>query len=420
MAITVEIAFLILGGIIVIGYFGELLSKRFAIPTALLLLVMGYGLKLTGFVDVGDFIGIQDLFGSLALIVLLFDGGMSLNIMEVLFKSGKVLVVGLLITVFSMIGAAALFYAFGFDPLIGAILGAIAGGIGSSTTISIAKSISIPEEIRNFLTLESSITDIFSIILALVLTQALISGILDIQVIAQGIVGKLAIGIFIGLITGIAAMLALSRIEKGYNYMVTFAMVLLLYSVAEFLNGSGAIAVLAFGLVIGNETLIRKIIHSQEVEGNPLIQQFQKEISFFIRTFFFVFLGIVVTLGNAKNFALAFMAMVMLYIIRYAVIKYATANSPHSKYRNILTAINPRGLATAVLATYPLIVVEGQLRGGAAGHLEALVPQLSSLSEIAFYIIILSIIFTTVLVPLANPKKVGEAVDDGGLKQVKL
>ncbi|HZX33805.1 MAG TPA: cation:proton antiporter, partial [archaeon] len=336
MAITVEIAFLILGGIIVIGYFGELLSKRFAIPTALLLLVMGYGLKLTGFVDVGDFIGIQDLFGSLALIVLLFDGGMSLNIMEVLFKSGKVLVVGLLITVFSMIGAAALFYAFGFDPLIGAILGAIAGGIGSSTTISIAKSISIPEEIRNFLTLESSITDIFSIILALVLTQALISGILDIQVIAQGIVGKFAIGIFIGLITGIAAMLALSRIEKGYNYMVTFAMVLLLYSVAEFLNGSGAIAVLAFGLVIGNETLIRKIIHSQEVEGNPLIQQFQKEISFFIRTFFFVFLGIVVTLGNAKNFALAFMAMVMLYIIRYAVIKYATANSPHSKYRNIL------------------------------------------------------------------------------------
>jgi len=191
--LTVETVLLIFGGLIFIGYFGELLSKRFSIPSALLLLAIGFAFKVTGFVDVEAFIGLQDIFGTLALTILLFDGGLSLNMYEVVFKSGRVLFVGFAITTLSMIGAALLFMLMGLNPLIGAILGAIAGGLGSSTTISIVKGLSIPSEIKNFLTLESSITDVFSIILAIVFTQALVSGAFDLQLISQGIVGKFAI-----------------------------------------------------------------------------------------------------------------------------------------------------------------------------------------------------------------------------------
>src|SRR3989338_9914050 len=137
MAIPVETVLLIFGGLIFVGYFGELLSKRFSVPSALLLLAIGFAFKLTGFVNVESFIGFQDIFSTLALIILLFDGGLSLNIFEVLFKSGRVLAVGFIITVLSMIGTGLLFMLMGFNPLIGAILGAISGGLGSSTTISI-------------------------------------------------------------------------------------------------------------------------------------------------------------------------------------------------------------------------------------------------------------------------------------------
>ncbi|MCR4368290.1 MAG: cation:proton antiporter [archaeon] len=408
MAVSVEIAFLLLGGLIFIGYFGELLSRKFAIPTALLLLAIGYGLKSSGFVAVEDFIGLQDLFGSLALVVLLFDGGMSLNVLEVMFKSGRVLLVGLVITILSMIGGGLLFALVGYNPFLGVILGAIAGGIGSSTTISIAKSISLPDNIRNFLTLESSITDVFSIILAIVLTQSLVSGIFDVQILSAGIVGKFSIGLFVGIAVGITSI-ALSRIEREYNYMVTLAAVLMTFAVTEFLGGSGAIAVLTFGVLLGNEALIRKTLKMGEVEAYPMVKQFQTEISFFIRTFFFVFLGIVVTLGNTANFLIALMLIILLYVIRYIVISLATANTAYSAYKNTLTAINPRGLATAVLATYPLIVLQKTIETSPNSALESLIPSLLALSEIAFYLIILSIVFTTLLVPLTKNKEAKKA-----------
>ncbi len=423
MAVGVEIAFLIIGGLIVIGYLGELLSRRFTIPTALLLLGIGFGLRISGLVNDQDFTGLQNFFGTLALTFLLFDGALSLNIFEVMFKSGRILAVAGLITIFSMIGTAALFAILGMDPLIGAILGAIIGGIDTGITLSMTRVMTLPEEIRRFLTLESSITDVFSIILAIVLTQALLSGIINPLFIAQGIVGKFAIGIFLGLLSGVASILLLSHIEKGYNYMVTFAIVLIVYSLTEFLGGSGAISVLAFGIILGNERTVRRIIHSTEVENRPIIQQFQSEISFFIRTFFFVFLGIVVAVGNTRNFAIAFLLLLFLYLIRHIVVKLSTKNSTYSDYAGVLTAINPRGLATAVLATYPLIAVQNAIASGQNGHITGLIPQLASLSEIAFYLIILSIIFTTVLLPIANQQgnaREKEEKDLRGLEQIRL
>ena len=402
---TVETILVILGGLIFIGYFGELLSRKFSVPSALLLLGIGFALRLTGYADPAAFMGFQDIFATLALVILLFDGGLSMNVFEVLFKSGRVVVVGLLITILAMIGAAWLFMLMGINPIIGAILGAIAGGIGSSTTISMTKGLSMPDSVKNFLTLESSITDVFSIILAIVFTQALISGSLDFQFISQGIAGRFAIGVFTGLVAGVAATTVLSRIEKGYNYVVTLAIVLMLFSVTDFLAGSGAIAVLTFGLMIGNEATVRKIINPGSNLSYPVIQDLQAEISFFVRTFFFVFLGIVVAIGNVNNFIIALGLMVLLYVIRYVVIYITTAKTQFFEYRNVLSAINPRGLATAALAAYPLIVVQNILKGDPSSPVALLVPQLSALSEIAFYLIILSIVFTTILVPLANRKK---------------
>jgi len=368
-------------------------------------LLIGYGIKLSGFADAKDFVGMQELFGSFALIVLLFDGGMCLNIFDVIFKSARALCVGATITLISMVASAALFMLMGFNALTGAILGAVAGGIGSTTTISIVKSLSLPKQIRNFLTLESSITDIFSIIFAIVLTETLVSGTINFQVIFSGIIGNFAIGLLIGMAAGMGVILLFSKIQKGYNYMMTFATVILLYAVTELLSGSGAIAVLAFGVILGNELPIRKTFKIALADGSMQIKQFQNEISFFIRTFFFVFLGIIVSLGNIQNLAIAVILMAILYVIRYFVICFFTLNTELAEHKKVLAAINPRGLATAVLATYPLIVVENSIAETGNNSLSVLLPQLASLSEISFYLIILSLAFTTILVPLATRKQ---------------
>ena len=58
MALSIEVAFLIVGGIIAIGYVGELISKRFAIPSALLLLAFFVGVSASS--DVGRLTVVND------------------------------------------------------------------------------------------------------------------------------------------------------------------------------------------------------------------------------------------------------------------------------------------------------------------------------------------------------------------------
>ncbi|MDD5023032.1 MAG: cation:proton antiporter [Candidatus ainarchaeum sp.] len=396
---SVSSSFLIFGGILLIGYIGDLLSKRFSIPSALLLLLIGFLLQTTGYVDTLSLMPIQELFGSLALIILLFDGGLSTNIFDVLLKSGRVMVVAVLMTIFGIISAILIFIALGLDPLLGAILGAISGGIGASVTISIIRSLNIPDNIRNFLTLESSITDVLSIILALVLIEALISGSIDIQLIGQGILSKFSIGILLGFVIGLFSLALMSKIQKGYNYMMAFALVLVLYALVEYLGGSGAISVLTFGLVFGNESAIRNFFKINPGEEHHSIKQFQAEVSFFIRTFFFVFLGAIVTLGDVTNLFIALLFIILIYIARYVSVKFVTSNTEYADYSTVLSVINARGLATAVLATYPVFAIKNALIQNPTDYLTVLLDQAARVPEIAFYIIIISILFTTILVP---------------------
>ncbi|MEW6035336.1 MAG: cation:proton antiporter [Candidatus Micrarchaeota archaeon] len=424
MATTLESVFLIFGGIILIGYLGELVSRRFSLPSALILLLIGFALKASGYADASALSGIQDIFGTLALVVLLFDGGLSLNLRSVIFKSGRVVLVGALTTFLAIIGCYLYFgYFLGVNPLIGAIFGALAGGIGSATTISIVRSLSLPKEIGDFLTMESSITDVFSIILTIVFTGALISGSLDLQFLGQSVMSRFSVGVMLGALFGLLSLAILSRIEKGYNYVVTFALMLMIYAFIELLGGSGAIGVLIFGIVFGNETEIRRVLNMGNGERNFTSRGVQAEISFFIRTFFLVFLGVVVNLGSVTNLLLAVGLMALLYVIRYAAIRVSLSGSAQGVYSGILTAMNPRGLATAVLATYPVIAVQNALAASGDARLSSVLSQLSSLPEITFYIIVLSVLLTSVLVPIMAAKHMGgengEKKKNNGGKQRK-
>ena len=74
--------------------------------------------------------------------------------------------------------------------------------------------------------------------------------------------------------------------------------ILALYSITEFLGGSGAIGRPDIRIMLGNEKSVRSIIHMDETEEKVPIKEFHTEVSFIVRTFFFVFLGMVVTLTS--------------------------------------------------------------------------------------------------------------------------
>ncbi|MEW6749097.1 MAG: cation:proton antiporter [Candidatus Micrarchaeota archaeon] len=402
MAISIETTFIVFSSIIFLGYLGEKLSHRLNVPSAVFLLALGYLLKLSGAFDISAILGIREIFGGIALVILLFDGGISLGNGGGLSKSGRGVLTAILITALSIIGLAAFFkYVMGVDPLIGAILGAIAGGIGSTTTISIIKSLSLPKDIGDFVTVEASMTDVFSVILTVVMASALVTGVLEPEALAQSTAARFLLGLGAGLMVGFILVVFLSKTTKHSQYMILFAATLALYALVELGNGSGAFAVLVCGIMFANQHRLCRLLHIEEVKKKVFLQEMHAEISFIVRTFFFVLLGIMVDLGDIQSLLYGLGIITTLYAVRFIVLKLTTWGSPLSQYSGVLTAVNPRGITTAVLVTYVIQKVADALSSGPDARLETILLQMEGFPEISLYIIIFSIVFTSVLVPIA-------------------
>ena len=89
--------------------------------------------------------------------------------------------------------------------------------------------------------------------------------------------------------------------ENDLNYIATIAFLLILYGVIEYTGGSGAMAAFAFGLVLGNS---KKVFSALQKERKNLMTHsrrfFYSEISFFLKSFFFVYLGLLINFADYK------------------------------------------------------------------------------------------------------------------------
>jgi cell volume regulation protein A len=144
----------------------------------------------------------------------------------------------------------------------------------------------------------------------------------------------------------------------SFSYMLTLAIVLLAYASSESLGGSGALSALLFGLILGNEIDIfrlfrQKIYLAADKYVDEGLKRFESEIAFFIRTFFFVFLGLIFVVNDIGFVILGVIFAVILLLVRFGAVFLATMKSDIKNERTIMSVILTRGLAAAVLATLP-------------------------------------------------------------------
>jgi cell volume regulation protein A len=303
-------------------------------------------------------------FAGLALAYILFDGGIGLNIRRVLSNSYKAGLLAVLGFVFS-VGSITAFMVAVFDLpwLYGLLFGSICGGSSSVVVISLASKVKISEKGATILILESALTDIFCIVISLSIIDILVTGQADVVAIGAGITGKFLIGAGMGLIFGFMWLFALKRLAAvSFSYMLTLGAVLMAYALSELLGGSGALSVLLFGLVLGNE---RELLKFFKLNGNNNqtekatfsvskgLKRFEAEVAFLIRTFFFVFLGIIASISDLTVLMAGITISIILLAVRFGAVWLTTAKSNLKKDREIMTAILTRGLAAAVLATLP-------------------------------------------------------------------
>ena len=422
MAFATIVAFAIFAGIILVGFLGELIFRRYGIPSVLLLLATGYLLgPVTGIVDVETMLGLEYIFAPLALLILLFDGGTQLNIYRLVHESGRGIILGVLGLGLAIGAVATVWALMGNSLFSGVILGAVVAGTGSAIVIPIARGMKISEKARQTITIESSITDVVAVVLVLSLTGAFISGHASIQGTTQSVVSSFSIGAVLGVIFGMAWIGLSPKLRKlNFFYMLTLAIMLVLYIITEITGGSGAIAALVFGFMLGNMGEIGKMLKFEGVAEEPGVSKFQNEISFLVRTFFFVFLGTIVNITDVGLVLVGIGITLLLLAVRAAAVWVSTWKSDLLEFRPQLTVLMPRGLATAIMATYPAAMLLEKSSLLEAGEFNMLYKMFSSFPQIAFVVIIASILATTVgAVMFGNgkPAKKEEEAGEEGMRE---
>lgn len=349
-----------LAAIIGLGYAGSLLFERTRFPDILLLVGLGAALgPVLGVLQPGTFAAIAPAFGAFALLVILFDGGLSLRFHDFLHgmaRAGLLAVLGWGLTVAAVGGV--LFYGYGWELPRALLLGAILGGSSSVVVIPLVQKLRVRDDVRVVLSVESALTDVLCVVGALALMEMATSGNAEVQGFLSDVAAKFSVALVVGTAAGLGWGAAWRALERGpYAYMVTLAAVLLLHVGVETLDGSGPIAVLAFGVLLGNKRSIFKGRASGAWEMGGEMRRFHGEVAFFIRAFFFVGLGILLDLAilGDQSFLLLTAALVgAILAARAFAVGVATAGSKRlAGSRRLLVLMVPRGLAAAVLAGLP-------------------------------------------------------------------
>jgi cell volume regulation protein A len=392
-----EIHLLLIGGVILLGFLGRILFQKTNIPSTIWLVLFGI---LIGTVDLISVDVLQEASGivsAIAIIGILSDGGMRLNASDVVkhgFWGIAMMVVGFIA---SAAGVTILLLFFEFPLIISLLAAFIVGGTSSSVVIPLVTSVKkVSERFRTILSVES-VFDTFTVLLAIIAIDAATAGtVLHFEAVTAilGDTGKvLATTLVTSLILGTIWHPIVNAIRHyEFSYSATLSFFILNYSLHEFLGLNGALAVFFSGIAFANAhrfyNSVRNITdETEEGYSHPLSKRISKThglISFFIRVFFFVYLGLFVQIPELKFLMIGIIATFFICLTRFGYINLFSRfgglefTPREKKFASILI---PRGLSSAVLAIFA--VSQG-------------IPFGSEIAQITVSIIFFSILATTI------------------------
>jgi cell volume regulation protein A len=300
-------------------------------------------------------------FGTLALLLILFEGGLDLDIKKTLIHFPGGLVFGVLSFGMALGSVAAVFhYTQRSSWLDAALVGAVLGCTSSSIVLPILQQLQGRDPIKVILLLESTLGDVFAVLTVGALLDFRAGSGAGGTVLARGVAVQILLAIALAVALGFAWARMLSLLsERRFWPVLTLAVVLLLYAGTEALHASGLLAVLSFGLALanlpsrGHDALEQQWSFISRPDPKEQILSFHSELSFLIRTFFFVLIGVVVQLSGLR--ALKYVAagvIAAIYLSRWLAVQTSRWSwrdvSPAE--RELLLLIHPRGLVTVVLA----------------------------------------------------------------------
>ncbi len=391
------------GVVIFLGVAGEAFFKKTGIPDVAFLMILGVVIgPVFGLIQTEAVIQVVPYFAALALIIIMFDGGLNLDIKHVIKTahfSVTLAVLGFILSVVLITLAA--HFALGWLWLESILLGSIVGGSSSAIVFGLVRNVKISEETKSMLSFESALTDILATIIAFILFEAVLAGHFDLQTLQETIGRAVIVGLVLGFGVGIPWMYVSTKLGNAQHaYMLTLGVLFVLFFLANSFGESGALTALVFGLMIGNKVHLAKILRFK-LPRIELDDPTHNQLTFLVRSFFFVFVGLMASFGQIEYLIFGVLITVAVYYGRILVGKITLTKRFSLLDRAVTNSMIPRGLAAAVLATYPITMG---------------LPNAEAYPQLIFFIILTSVIITTA--GLAKSKKIPppESVEGGFVK----
>ena len=365
--------------VIIMGVLGEAFFKRTGIPDILFLMVLGIIIgPVLGIIQPQAVLEIVPYFAAVALIIIMFDGGLNLHIGKVLKTAHFAIIlviVGFAVSVGIVAGLA--HYGLGWEWIDSILLGSIVGGSSSIIVFGLVKKIHISEDAKSMLSFESALTDIFAVIIAFVLFEAALSGEFSFDTLGVTIGKAVMVGLVLGFGVGIPWMFVISKLKNAqHSYMLTIGMVFMLFFLATSFGESGALTALVFGLMLGKKTYFSRILKIKFPE-DTIDNSLHSQVTFLVRAFFFVFVGLLASFAQIEYVIFGVIAAIAIYIGRIIITKSVLVRGFSKLDKKVTSVMIPRGLAAAVLATFPLSMG---------------LPNAEAYPQIIFFVVITSVI----------------------------
>ena len=403
---SAHVVLLAAGVTIFLGVAGEAFFKKTGIPDIAFWMVLGVIIgPVLGIIQTDTVLEIVPYFAALALIIIMFDGGLNLDIKQIMKTAHFALVLAILGFVLSMVIVTMLaHYGLGWEWLDSILLSSIVGGSSSIIVFSLVRQIRVSEETKSMLSFESALTDILSTIVAFIMFEAVLSGHFDLDLLGVTFGNAVAVGLLLGLGVGIPWMYVTTKLANAQHaYMLTLGILFVLFFLARSFGESGALTALVFGLMLGNRYRLSRYLRFK-LPDISTDDTMHNQLTFLVRSFFFVFVGLLASFGQIEYIIFGIIATLVIYFGRTILTKISLTKKFSQLDRKVTSVMIPRGLAAAVLATFPLTLG---------------LPNGEAYPQIVFFIIMASVIITTVGLGRAKKIPPPENLEGGFVKKEK-
>jgi cell volume regulation protein A len=352
---TVSIGILFGALLVLAGILSSLVALRFGAPLLLVFLIFG---MLAGEEGPGglrfDDVRTAYIVGSIALALILFDGGLRTRFStfrSVLMPSLTLATVGVLMTAALTAPVAHLALGLGWTESL--LVGSVVASTDAAAVFFLihARGLRLRPRVGAILEIESGTNDPFAIFLTILLVEMLLQGQQSWSTIALSLAGKGLGGALIGWLGARAIVLVLNRLSlpQGLHAPFVATGALVVFGLAEAIHSSGFLAAYVAGLVVGN----------RPTRAHNTVVAFLDAATWLAQIGMFLLLGLLAWPERLPEHALAALAvaLTLMLVARPLAVFICLAPFRFSKREKLFISwVGLRGAVGIFLASIPLLV----------------------------------------------------------------